>query len=190
MAISEKVTLPEARTTATLVLAAVGLFALAIVSRPLLPWKKILIGTMIGLLVVLLVSSASQRFFELDLPRAVVLVAAIGVVAITGSVMMFTLRVVGWAKQVPEYLREHPPNETATWTDLRERLVHTWNRDETHETTIIQRYRAWTPKRIDTSEDPALTPDSEQPPEPTALPPPEDFDTIEWFNSDDILDDE
>jgi hypothetical protein len=189
MAISEKVTLPEARTTATLVLAAVGLFALAIVSRPLLPWKKILIGTMIGLLVLLLVSSASQRFFELDLPRAVVLIAAIGVVAITGSVMMFTLRIVGWAKQVPEYLREHPPNETATWTDLRERLVHTWNRDETHETTIIGRYRAWTPKQVDTDEAPALPTVAEAPPpEPSVLPPPEDFDTIEWFNSDEVLD--
>jgi len=190
MAIAENVTLEQARTIATLVLAAVGIFALAIVSRPLLPWKKILIGSMIVFLMLLFFNGASQRFFELSLPRPVVLIAAIGVVSITGTVMMFTLRAVGWAKQVPEYLREHPPNATATWTDLRERLVHTWTPDD-HDTTIIERYRAWTPKRFDTTDEPAL-PAGE--PEvrnvPAAPPPPEDFDTIEWFNADDVLDDQ
>jgi hypothetical protein len=184
------VSLREARTTATLVLAAVGLFALGIVSRPLLPWKKILIGAMIALLALLLLSGASQRFFELDLPRAVVLIAAIGVVAITGTVMMFTLRAVGWAKHVPLYLRENPPNVTATWTDLKDRLVHSWNSESDEDTTIIQRYRTWKPQSLPSGDDPEASPEDPEvgrvaePP-----PPPEDFDTIEWFNTDDVLDD-
>ncbi|MGA9597454.1 MAG: HAD-IC family P-type ATPase [Acidimicrobiia bacterium] len=190
LAITEEVSLQQARTTATLVLAAVGLFALGIVSRPLLPWKKILIGAMIALLTLLLLSGASQRFFELDLPRAVVLVAAIGVVAITGTVMMFTLRAVGWAKQVPMYLRENPPNATATWTDLKDRLAHSWNNDDDADTTIIERYRTWKPQQAAPGDEPPplATRANSRPEEPTPPPPPEDFDTLEWFNTDDILD--
>ncbi len=183
MAIAEEVTLQEARTTATLVLAAIGLFALAIVSRPLLPWKKILIGSMIAFLVLLLISGTSQDFFELNLPRPVVLVAAIGVVAITGSLMMTTLRAVGWARQVPLYLREHPPNVSATWTDLRERLSHAVTGGDDDDTGVMDRYRAWPDER--TGEMEALP---EPEPEP-APPPPEDFDTLEWFNTEDLLDD-
>jgi cation-transporting ATPase E len=182
MAIAEEVTLQEARTTATLVLAAIGLFALAIVSRPLLPWKKILIGSMIAFLMLLLISSSSQDFFELNLPRAVVLVAAIGVVAITGSGMMLTLRAVGWARQVPVYLREHPPNVTATWTDLRQRLVHAWSAEETADTTIIERYRTWQPERLPVAEIETRPAEADSVP-----PPPEDFDTLEWFNTEDLL---
>jgi cation-transporting P-type ATPase E len=188
MAIAEEVTLQEARTTATLVLAAIGLFALAIVSRPLLPWKKILIGSMIAFLVLLLISGSSQDFFELNLPRAVVLVAAIGVVAITGSLMMITLRTVGWARQVPTYLRDHPPNVTATWTDLRERITDTWSGENDGEDTgMIERYRSWQPNRIATGETDAFEATPEPEPDP---PPPEDFDTLEWFNTDDLLDDQ
>lgn len=187
MAIAENVSLQEARTTATLVLAAVGMFALAIVSRPLVPWKKILIGSMIVFLALLLISDSSQEFFELNLPRAVVLIAAIGVVAITGTVMMFTLRAVGWAKQVPEYLREHPPNVPATWTDLRDRFVSSWS-DDDEDTGIIERYRAWSARPLAGADTPALPEgESQQPEEPPVLPPPEDFDTLEWFNTDDIL---
>jgi cation-transporting ATPase E len=177
MAISEQVTLQEARTTATLVLAAVGLFALGIVSRPLLPWKKILIGSMVAFLILLLVSGSSQRFFELNLPRAVVLVAGIGVVAITGSVMIFTLRAVGWIKQVPTYLREHPPNVSETWSELRTRLHDAWTSEE--ETGLIERYRSWRPAPLETEET--------RPPAEPELPAPEDLDTLEWFNTDDVL---
>ncbi|MDX2342563.1 MAG: hypothetical protein QNL12_01950, partial [Acidimicrobiia bacterium] len=188
MALAEEVSQAEARTTATLVLAAIGLFALAIVSRPLLPWKKILIGSMVAFLMLLLVSGSSQDFFELNLPRAVVLVAAIGVVAITGVVMMTTLRAVGWAKQVPVYLREHPPDVTATWTDLRERVRDAWSSEE--DTGLIERYRTWQPDTLETAvqaealpqnagDETAATPD---------LPAPEDLDTLEWFNTEDLLD--
>jgi cation-transporting ATPase E len=190
MAIAEEVTLQEARTTATLVLAAIGIFALAMVSQPLLPWKKILIGSMVGFLILLLISGGSQRFFELNLPRAVVLMAAIGVVAITGTVMISTLRSVGWIRQVPVYLREHPPNVTATWTDLRSRVSHAWSSEE--DTGLIERYRSWRPGEIEEGDS------APNPPEPASeplsekiepeLPAPEDLDTLEWFNTDDILD--
>jgi cation-transporting ATPase E len=185
MAIAEEVTLQEARTTATLVLAAIGIFALAMVSQPLLPWKKILIGSMVGFLVLLLISGTSQDFFELNLPRAVVLVAAIGVVAITGTVMISTLRAVGWAKQVPVYLREHPPNVSETWTDLRSRVTHAWTSEE--DEGLIERYRSWRPERIEASPDAPALPDTPPPPEPE-LPAPEDLDTLEWFNTEDLLD--
>src|SRR5690606_34998298 len=40
LAIVEDVSLVQARTPATLILTAIGLFALGIVSRPLVPWKR------------------------------------------------------------------------------------------------------------------------------------------------------
>jgi cation-transporting ATPase E len=182
MALGENVSTAAARTTATLVLASIGIFALAIVSRPLVPWKKILIGSMAAFLILLLISKSSQSFFELVLPRAVVLIAAIGVVAITGSVMILTLRAVGWIKRVPEYLRDHPPNVSATWTDLRRRLTESWNSDD-EDTSLIERYRAWRP----------APPPTEEPEEEEALPDlpaPEDLDTIEWLDPDEFLDNE
>jgi cation-transporting ATPase E len=186
MAIAEEVALPEARTTATLVLAAVGLFALGIVSRPLLPWKKILIGSMVAFLILLLVSGTSQDFFELNLPRAVVLVAAIGVVAITGTAMITTLRAVGWIRQVPVYLREHPPDVTATWTDLRSRVSHAWNSEE--DVSLVERYRSWRPAAVDGGDAKPALPEAAAEEQEPELPAPEDLDTLEWFNSDDVLD--
>ena len=120
----------ESRTTATLVLAAIGLFALGIVSRPLVPWKKGLIATMAGLLLVAMSNSALHDFFGLDLPRTVVLLAAVGVVALTGTVMIFALRAVGWAKVVPELLRELPASEPHAWRRLTGRVVERsgWHR--------------------------------------------------------------
>ncbi len=57
LAIAEEVQLTEARTVATLVLTAIGLFALGMVSRPLLPWKRWLIAAMAGLLILSMVQS-------------------------------------------------------------------------------------------------------------------------------------
>jgi cation-transporting ATPase E len=123
-------TIGESRTTATLILAAIGFFALGIVSRPLVPWKKGLIATMAGLLLVAMVTPFIQDFFALDLPRTVVLLAAAGIVAITGTVMIFALRAVGWARVVPELLREHPPTEREAWRRLTRQVVEKsgWHR--------------------------------------------------------------
>lgn len=113
----------ESRTTATLILAAVGLFALGIVSRPLVPWKKGLIGAMSGLLVLSMAVPALRDFFALDLPRAAVLLSAVGIVAITGLVMVFALRSVGWARMVPELFRDVPVSEPDIWGAVKQRVV-------------------------------------------------------------------
>ena len=104
LAISEGEPLEAARTTAVLVATSIGLFALAIVCRPFVPWKTALVGSMAGLSVLALASPASRAFFELELPSTVVFLAAIGIVAITGAVMVLALRTVGWLRAVPDLL--------------------------------------------------------------------------------------
>ena len=123
-------TIAQSRTTATLVLAAIGTFALAIVSRPLVLWKKALIGSMIGLLFLVLVTPFARDFFALDLPRAVVLLAAVGIVGITGAIMVLALRALGWARLVPELLKEHPPTEPGALRLLKQRVIESsgWHR--------------------------------------------------------------
>lgn len=116
-------TVAESRTTATLILAAIGLFALGIVSRPLVPWKKGLIGAMSALLVLSMALPFLRDFFALDLPRPVVLLSAVGIVALTGLVMVFALRALGWAKLVPELLKEVPTSEPEPWRVLKQRVV-------------------------------------------------------------------
>ncbi len=125
----EASTIEESRTTATLILAAIGLFALGIVSRPLVPWKKGLIGSMSSLLVLSMALPALRDFFALDLPRAVVLLSAVGIVAITGLAMVFALRFVGWARVVPELL-EFPSAEPDPWRAITRRVVERsgWHR--------------------------------------------------------------
>jgi hypothetical protein len=92
------------------------------VVRPLEPWKKGLIWSMAGLLAVLLISKPSQEFFDLDMPRLAIILAAVGVVAIAGGVMLGTLRAVGWIKHVPELLREHPPDARRFWRATTQRI--------------------------------------------------------------------
>jgi cation-transporting ATPase E len=116
-------TVTESRTTATLILAAVGLFALGIVGRPLVPWKKGLIAAMSGLLVLSMAAGGLRDFFALDLPRPVVLLSAVGIVALTGLVMVFALRAVGWARLVPELLRDVPASEPNPWEVVKQRVV-------------------------------------------------------------------
>ena len=112
----------EARTMATLVIAAIGLFALGMVSRPLVGWKKALLWSMAAMLIVLFVAAPSQDFFELALPRPAILMAGVGVIAITGAVMIGGLRAVGWIRHVPEYLRDSPTDADGLWARLQERL--------------------------------------------------------------------
>ena len=124
------VTLEQARTTATLILTAIGFFALGIVSRPLVLWKRVLIGAMVALLILAVLHPASADLFELELPRPVVLLAALAIVAITGTVMVVALRALGWARAVPAILREHPPTEPEVWRRLPSRITELsgWHR--------------------------------------------------------------
>ncbi len=102
LALAEGVSLPEARTVATLVLSAMGFFALLIVSRPLTPIRRALVGGMVGSLLVVVAIPFGRDFYAIDLPGTTVLLAAGGIVGITGGVMYFSLRTIGWLKQVPQ----------------------------------------------------------------------------------------
>lgn len=116
-------TVAQSRTNATLILGAIGLFALGIVSRPLVPWKKGLIGTMAFLLVLTMITPFLRDFFALELPRTVVLLSAVGIVALTGFIMVSSLRALGWAKLFPELLRDYPPSEPGALARLTTQLV-------------------------------------------------------------------
>jgi cation-transporting ATPase E len=105
LAIAEDVSLLRARTLATVVLLAVGLFALVINSRPLTPGRRVLIGAMAAAYGLVLLFPSGRVFFELELPRLIILLAGIGIIALTGSVMYASLRALGWLQQVPELLR-------------------------------------------------------------------------------------
>ena len=105
MAIAEDIPLIEARTLATIVLVSIGLFALIINARPLTPGRRVLIGSMAALYGLILVIPSWRTFFELDLPRLIVVLAGVGIIGITGALLYSALRAVGWLKQVPELLR-------------------------------------------------------------------------------------
>jgi cation-transporting ATPase E len=156
----------EARTLATLVLAALGIFALGMVSRPLIGWKKGLIWSMAGLVALLFLLPVSRDFFELALPRSAVLMAGVGIVAVAGAAMIGGLRAVGWIRHMPEYLREHPPDPSLAWQRLQVRAQNLFT----------------------TAEPSPLPPPQDSPPppedEPAAEPEPEPLREIEWFDPD------
>ncbi len=106
LAQSEGVPLVPSRTVATLVLLSVGLFVLAIGMRPLTPARSALLWSMAGLFALTVLTDSGRTFFELRLPRAVITLAAIGVVALTGALMYFALRASGWIRVVPEVVKE------------------------------------------------------------------------------------
>jgi len=105
LAIFEDLGLIEARTLAALVLVSIGLFALIINARPLTPWRRLLIGAMAAVFLIVMASPGWRVFFELDLPRLVVLLAGVGIVGLTGGILYGSLRALGWVQQVPELLR-------------------------------------------------------------------------------------
>ena len=104
----EDVELDESRTMATLVLVAVGLFALTVVCRPLTAGRKWLIGSMAGLFALTLLWDSAREFYGLDLPRAIVVFAAIGIAAVTGTIMYVSLVGSRWAQEAPLLMRQAP----------------------------------------------------------------------------------
>ncbi|MCP3975876.1 MAG: HAD-IC family P-type ATPase [bacterium] len=167
----------EARTLATLVIAAVGLFALGMVSRPVVGWKRGLMWSMAGLLALLFLAPGSQDFFDLALPRPAILMAGVGIVAITGALMIGGLRAVGWIRHMPDYLREHPPDPSGAWQRTQAR---------------IQGWFATTPPPTDEIESTASDPVSQSPPgrrkatqaAPAKTEEPEPLREIDWFDPD------
>jgi cation-transporting ATPase E len=83
--------LVEARTTATLVLIAVGLWVLVIQARPFNWWKTLLVGSMIGAVALILVIPGLRDFYALQFPPAKVVVEA-SIVAGTAIVLLE----IGW----------------------------------------------------------------------------------------------
>ena len=96
LAQTEDAVLETARSTATIVLAAVGLFALAVISRPLTPARQALVGSMTAIFAFIMLNPSYREFWALPMPRLVVIFASVGIAAITGSVMYLALRTLGW----------------------------------------------------------------------------------------------
>ena len=98
LAVNEpSVSITEERTVAALVIAAMGMWVLARLIRPLNFVRRALVAAMAcGLAIVVLVPSARQ-FFDLDFPRLTVLLAAVGIVAIAFTVLELGERAVSWA---------------------------------------------------------------------------------------------
>jgi cation-transporting P-type ATPase E len=86
----------EARTTATLALAGLGLVVLALAARPLNPLRRLLLAAMAAGFAVVLAVPWLREFFALDLPPAPVALAAAGLVGLLGAaltVVVLRLRV-------------------------------------------------------------------------------------------------
>jgi cation-transporting ATPase E len=77
----------EARTTATLALAGLGLVVLALAARPLSPLRRLLVVAMAACFAVVLVVPFLRVFFALDLPPLPVAGAALALVAALGGLL-------------------------------------------------------------------------------------------------------
>jgi cation-transporting ATPase E len=83
----------QARTTATLALAGLGLVVLALAARPLSRPRRLLVLAMAGAFVVVLAVPFLRIFFALDLPPLPVALAALGLdVALGGLLTLVVLR--------------------------------------------------------------------------------------------------
>ena len=78
------VTLDEARTSATVVLAGLGIWILAILARPLTPARRGLILAMIAGLLGAALFPPTAKLFGIDMPDPVLWLAAIGLVGVGG----------------------------------------------------------------------------------------------------------
>ncbi|HEV8424209.1 MAG TPA: HAD-IC family P-type ATPase [Actinomycetes bacterium] len=83
----ENVSTEQARTTATLALAGLGLVVLALAARPLNPLRRLLLGVMAGAFVVVLVVPGLRVFFALSLPPLPVALATLGLVVVLGAAL-------------------------------------------------------------------------------------------------------
>jgi cation-transporting ATPase E len=89
--------LAEARTTATVVLFLVAFWVVSILARPIVGWRAALLGILATAFALILILPTARDFFALDLPRAVVVLAAIGVASIASSLLESGWRATGWA---------------------------------------------------------------------------------------------
>jgi len=97
---SEEVQLDVARTTAALVLAGVALWLLSILARPLTRRRQVLLGAMLVALVLTFTLPLTRAFFGLVPPPALVWLAGIGIVGLTGLVLEAAARASGFVQRV------------------------------------------------------------------------------------------
>ncbi len=86
----------QARTSATIVLFAVGLWVLAILARPWTTFRRLLVAGMVAAFGVILLTPALRRFFDLEIPSALVLFAVIGVVSLAIAALEAGWRLTRW----------------------------------------------------------------------------------------------
>ena len=83
LAVSEpSVSTSEERTVATIVIAAIGLWILARLARPLTTRRRVLLLVMTAGFAAAFLSTSLRRLFDLDFPKPIVALAALGVVAL------------------------------------------------------------------------------------------------------------
>ncbi len=121
MARSQGVELAESRTVATIVLVSVGIFALLVVSRPLSTARQVLAITMTALFLLTVLFESGRTFYELPMPAAVVTWAAVGIAAVTGSIMYAALQLSGWIAQggVKSFVSDVSDFLRTTWSRVR-----------------------------------------------------------------------
>jgi cation-transporting ATPase E len=81
----------QARTTAALALAGLGLVVLALAARPLTPLRRLLVAAMAAGFAVVLAVPWLRGFFALSLPPAPVGGAALALVAVLGAMLAVTV---------------------------------------------------------------------------------------------------
>jgi len=86
----------EARTMATIVLLGTALWLLTVLARPLTLRRRALIVGMGAAFVLILAIPTLKHFFALDVPPPIVTLAAIGIVAVAGTVIEVGWRLFRW----------------------------------------------------------------------------------------------
>jgi cation-transporting P-type ATPase E len=100
----------EARTTATLVLAGVGLLVMVRLARPLTRPRRLLVAGIVVAFGLVMVVPRLGAFFALEMPPAIVVLAAVGLVALSGLVMAAVAAAVTWWVGRPRFQRFQRPS--------------------------------------------------------------------------------
>ena len=100
LATQEGTSLVDSRTVATIVLGSIGTFALILVCRPPTRLRRAVVGGVVVAFALAFIIPPATLFFALAFPRPVVLLAAIGIVALTGTALTAALRAVGWVQSM------------------------------------------------------------------------------------------
>jgi thiol:disulfide interchange protein len=91
LAREEGLDLAEARTASTFVLFGVGMWVLAIVARTA-PSRHVLVGSMAAAFAVAVLTPGFREVFALEVPRPIVCMALVGIVATAGLLLETGLR--------------------------------------------------------------------------------------------------